>query len=525
MKNRNLFRRLCSAAVAVASLISLAVPVSAATTEAAALPDTTSARSLTIYKYDNVTNDSTNGNGHYADVNTTVHRPMKNVIFDIYYYADLDSNVPTSITESQAAAWVKTNSSAQKATIVTDEYGKATWNASAAGKSADGIYLVVERDNRAIQVTGKAEPFFVSLPYTDTNSAQWIYDVVVQPKNALVAGPTVNKDVTSYGNKHDSARVDETMTWILRGTVPADLYYTDAVNNTVVEYYADDYTFIDKLDTQLTYKGNVRLSVLEQGKEEYVLHEDDYVISGTATKDVAGGTLKVSLTDFGKKDVLQHVTNYANAEILVYFDFTINSTAVTGDEIPNDVTLTYTNSTGLTYADTTVPTDDIPEVHLGGLKIEKVDVANTNTKLAGAEFHIATSEENALAGTYLTDVTGTEITLTTDEHGLASYTGLYFDNQSTTPAKGTYYWLVETKAPEGYQLNSKPIRVEVNPDTYRDNTVPYQITNSTKFDLPLTGSDGASKYLIMGLCILAGAIVVCSCGVISIKKVKRNNIV
>ena len=173
MKKRHWLRQLAVMATAVTTLLSFAIPASAAATT---LPDTTSQRSLTIYKYDNVDDSVPYGEGLMDEVNTTVHRPMKNVIFDVYYYADLDSNVPKQISEQEAQSWAASHSTAQKATIVTDSTGKATWNA-ATGKSADGVYLVMERASRAIQYTGKTMPFFVSMPYTNPNEDGWVYDV------------------------------------------------------------------------------------------------------------------------------------------------------------------------------------------------------------------------------------------------------------------------------------------------------------------------------------------------------------
>ena len=519
MKKRHWLRQLAIMATAVTTLLSFAIPASAA---AATLPDTTSPRSLTIYKYDNVDDSVPYGEGLMDEVNTTVHRPMKNVIFDVYYYADLDSNVPKQISEQEAQSWAASHSTAQKATIVTDSTGKATWNA-ATGKSADGVYLVMERASRAIQYTGKTMPFFVSMPYTNPNEDGWVYDVVVQPKNELVPGPEVNKDVTEIDQKHDSARKDEPLTWIIRGDVPGDLYYTSAVNNGVVEFYADKYEFTDEIDSRLDYAGFVKMTIASrEGSEEFDIHDEGYTVSGTAKEGSAGGTLIVSLESKGMKEIMAHADDVSNYEIRAYFKTSINDSGCTGDEIPNDVTLDYVNSTGLSYDPVTVPEDKIPEVHTGGFKLVKVDVADNSNKLEGAEFHIAVSEEDALAGTFYKDYAGEEISVTTDANGEAGYTGIPFDNQSTDPDGGTYYYLVETRAPEGFQLSSKPIRITVNADTYRDTTVPYEVPNATKYDLPRAGGEGMTRYLLAGLGVMGiAAIAIGSTVVIHTGKKKK----
>jgi LPXTG-motif cell wall-anchored protein len=91
---------------------------------------------------------------------------------------------------------------------------------------------------------------------------------------------------------------------------------------------------------------------------------------------------------------------------------------------------------------------------------------------------------------------------------------------SETYGEGTYY-LVETKAPDGYNLLSTPVKITVNSDgtvtagteadennakqTDEDDPYSYTITvyNSTGKELPHTGGSGTYLYTFGGLAILA----------------------
>lgn len=497
--------KIAACALAVTTMLTLVVSASAA---AVSLPDETSPRTLTIHKYETVDETAEKGTGHAEEVNTSEHQPLSNVVFDVYYYAPLDSDVPSALSICEAEKWVQANEDALVTSLITNDDGEAIWKASEGGSSADGVYLVVERDNRAIQITGKANPFFISLPYTDVDGSKWIYDVVVQPKNNLVAGPLVEKDIAEIDNDHAGSNLYDAHSWIIRGGVPADLYYTDSVNDAVVEFFAKDYTFTVELPSTLNYVGNVRLVVAEDGKEIATLSDAAFKVSSDVQLGKAGGTLKISLTEAGMKSIMSHVTDNSDAEIRIYYDTAINETAKAGVEIPSDVILTYTNSTNYTYDPVSVPDAGIPEVHTGGFRLEKVDSDDAKKLLEGAEFHIALTEADAKDEDWLKDGKGNEIVLTTNSNGIASYVGLGYDSLAKEPVGGTYYWIVETKAPEGYELDSTPARITINAATYDDDTAPYQIKNEVlkKAPMPNTGNDSTSMLWVLGLVLIAAGV-------------------
>ena len=85
----------------------------------------------------------------------------------------------------------------------------------------------------------------------------------------------------------------------------------------------------------------------------------------------------------------------------------------------------------------------------GNLLIKKVSANDSEKLLVGAEFQIYSTEADAKAGTKPIAVSG-KTTFTSDANGIATIGGLRATvNGGSTPVN---YWLVETKAPIGYDI-------------------------------------------------------------------------
>jgi len=87
--------------------------------------------------------------------------------------------------------------------------------------------------------------------------------------------------------------------------------------------------------------------------------------------------------------------------------------------------------------------------------------------------------------------------LESDDSGFAYIYGL---------TQGTYL-LVEVQAPTGYNPFTNPITLEVGPTTANDEfIVVATITNSSDFELPLTGGAGTLLFTIIGLSLIGGSV-------------------
>ena len=370
----------------------------------------------------------------------------------------------------------------------------------------DGVYLIVERPHTAI--VKPADPFYVVVPGTNPEGTGWVYTINISPKNDVKGEVDIEKDVIFVGNEEATVDAYKDHTWIIGATVPLDI--------------ADGkrYVIEDTLDYRLDYIGNVKVQVELKvpTDDNFVLTEGtDYTLTETdvATPVDGGATdaFTVALTTAGMRKVGNYVgTATDNYMIRVYFDAQINSNAAMGTEIPNQATLEYTNSVNFDFEDES----DIPVVYTGGTKLLKVDASNSDKKLAGAIFQVyrpATTEELADANVekvflgemetpmVLVSFSNTAAFMkdkvtqaTSDENGVVYISGL---------AYGTYY-IVETQAPEGYNLLTTPTEVIIDATSHTDAKV-VTIVNNAGFELPQTGGIGTTIFTMTGLILILGA--------------------
>lgn len=430
---------------------------------------------------------------------------LQNISFDIYYVCSVDAYVNggitlgTGIVEIDGVAYFSapTKADIEKyvrgfpfATITTDENGAASFNF---GNDSDGIYMVVERENAA--TTGAIHPFFVAIPGGSDPGDTGAYEIVVEPKNTVIREDVeIGKDVNEIGNDHDTCDVGQIHTWIIRASIPAGLA-------TGLRY-----EITDTLNHQLTYVGNVKVSVSEKdagvGEDLLVLREgEDYVLTVTEGTALVGETeeaitsFKVALTATGMAKVA--AVEGELPELRICFDAFIDEDAVLGTEIPNQAHIRYENNVGIDFE----RDSDIPEVHTGGISLVKVDAANRSRRLSGAKFTLNIKNED---GTFTPVEFYTDAAMTqraaeavTDANGCALFWGLSY---------GTYY-LIETEAPEGYNLLTEPVEVIIDGTTHlTENAV--LVTNSAQFRLPETGGIGTAVFTFGGAGILGAAALV-----------------
>lgn len=151
--------------------------------------------------------------------------------------------------------------------------------------------------------------------------------------------------------------------------------------------------------------------------------------------------------------------------------------------------------------------DEPDEPENGKISIIKHNSTDKSQKLAGAEFQIyrlaGSEEEPTLTVDYneqsigLVPVTlnGESVTVTTDENGYGLSSSLDFG----------LYFLVETKAPDGFDLLEKPVAVFVTSSSHLAGYEVY-IPNNPGVRLPETGGSGIYSYTMLGtmMCLVAG---------------------
>ena len=239
-----------------------------------------------------------------------------------------------------------------------------------------------------------------------------------------------------------------------------------------------------------------------------------YTLDTTATNAY---TFKLSVSTGQYADANYWSAN-GGQKLVITYTATLNndtSTAVNVKET-NTATLDYSNYPYVenSHKQKTASVD----VTTFAIKIDKFVKDNETSKLAGAKFDLYRTATAAEEGTAVTiphtDIKGIKLEgdLVTDENGVAT-----FKKYEANGDRYDYY-LVETQAPSGYNLLDSAVKVNFT-DANVDNDGVYtvKVPNSSGIQLPITGGTGTILFTVIGIALMAGAVVLL---VISRKKSK-----
>lgn len=471
----------------LAALVGAVFAVGSIAAPAYAAPiDATESGSLTVHKYEKQTPTTDPGNGTEIDLGD--YTPLAGVEFTIQQVegidlttnggwaeanaltADFASAAPRYADEAVTAITGQGRTLAIATADITDALGEASF--------ADldlGLYLVTETSYPA-GVTPSA-PFLVTVPLTDPDSGDgWLYDVHVYPKNSMT---TATKTVTDAG---DIALGDE-----IEFTITADIPNEASI---------DGYRVVDVLSGSLDYSGTA--VTLSNGTE---IAEGTHFTVG---HDTESNTVTVDFTAAGLAVLAANHT----AQVIVEITAAANAVA----EISN-MAYVYPNagSFDVEPGDPNGPQATPPIVtKWGGFEIQKLD--ETGVQLTGAEFSVFTSEADARAGVNPVTLAGQTVHAMGGD-GRLVLAGLRYSDwadgaQIADDADYQTYWLVETKAPEGYELLAAPIEFTVTAATTAAG-IDLEVENvpsNAGFMLPQTGGTGTTLIYAAGALLLAGAI-------------------
>ena len=432
------------------------------------------------------------------------NKPLANITFDIYPVATREEYFSGAVTLPDATEYAYPKLADYS--VVTDENGKASFN-FLHHNLPDGVYLVVEKAHPSI--VAPIEPFYLQIPMTDSDTGDLIYDITIKPKNEVKGGVHIEKDVISVGNDQASVNAYENHTWIIGATIPEDIAT------------GQSYIITDALDNRLDYVGNLAVVVEKSGEEmPTVLTEGtDFILTVNDVDSLAegkpGDSFSVELTVTGMAKIAGIIgeNNYNSYMLRVYFDAKINANAEMGTEIPNQAELEYVNSVNFDFT----AKSDIPVVYTGGANLLKVDSKNKTQTLSGAVFELyrtATQEEVGANDSRLTEIKGVAgkvikvsffnnnmlagekvTSVTSGEDGKVSIYGLAYGK----------YFLVETKAPAGYNSMGNTFELTINETSHADENV-ITVENTSGSILPSTGGSGTVVYVAGGISVMCLAI-------------------
>ena len=364
---------------------------------------------------------------------------------------------------------------------------------------AAGVYYVRSIVTADVPAGSKVQNRVIPIPYYKDNA--WV--------PAVVDGVGVYPETIDLSSK---AQIKPQVSKkILNGDDPNGLYDVTAIGQDVIfELTADvtgsleaaegnketgklsRYAITDTYEKGLTFKPDTVEVKLVNG-ETSTPTTDFTVEQGTGSFKVALGATTLAGDAF-----------YSYKKVVVTFKATLNKDAKIGKE-GNE------NSDGLEYKHVAEPeTDPVHEVpgntvYVFTIKIDvqKVDAANKE----------AIKKDGVMFALFGEDKTTKLDEKATDTEGKLSFVGL---------DKGTYY-VQETKAPEGYNLNTSLHEVKLVPVVTADATGKYtmelDLTNGnsgnvvvedTKAEVPTTGGVGTMMFTVVGgaLIIAAGVLLV-----------------
>ena len=189
---------------------------------------------------------------------------------------------------------------------------------TSASNIEQGLYLVVETRVPEM-VTSTCNPFFVSLPMTTIDGADWNYDVTVYPKNQT-GNPDLSKTVRE--NKNSTGKHNGSLTDITDGfehTATASVgdivdYQIISTLPTITSKASSlsEYTYVDTLSKGIKYnKNDVVIEVFKDAgcTDKITAWAED---SGkfTVTYDDTANTMTIRMTEAGLSEINEATTVY-----------------------------------------------------------------------------------------------------------------------------------------------------------------------------------------------------------------------
>ena len=458
-----------------------------------------------------------------------------------YYTSDALNNKLAAALAANATAVKNALEVAVKNGGVVMTETDATGHTSASNME-QSLYLVVETRVPEM-VTSTCNPFFVSLPMTTIDGADWNYDVTVYPKNQT-GNPDLEKTVRE--SKSSTGKNNGSLTDITDGYAhTATASVGDVVDYQIISTIPtitskasslSEYTYVDTLSKGIMYnKQDVVIEFFKDaGCTDKIITWDENSGKFTATYDDTANTMTIRMTEAGLSEINEATTVYNDSVKRGYSDCTMRITyaailtadAKMGDtDNPNEVVLTW-KRTNTSYYDTL---QDCCHLYTYGVDVLKQfsdgkgDLTNVSFLLHNDtdDVYIIAEQRNGMYYVKgFTDKKADATTLVPNDSGHIIVNGLEDDT----------YTLTEIATDKGYVLLKDGVEIviaaaesenacetcgvklltasgSVNGDAVDlesgNAIVPLTVINNPGFDLPKTGGYGTWMFTVGG-CMLLG---------------------
>ncbi len=466
------------------AVVLLALLGTTTATSAAPTIDASAKGSIVIHKLKNAPTGMDRDNGlPNATIDPVAHPPIEGVTFSVQRITDVDlaTNAGWETLEQKNASFTPRDGQ--------DGYGlgqanldtATTLNTLADGTAtfsdlSVGAYLVKETAVPAGSGLTPVQPFIVTIPMSHpTNLNTWLYDIHVYPKNPAAA---VTKAVTE-GN---SLALGENVTWTIKADVPAGA-------NPITGFRVED-----NLDAKLGYVSTaVSVTDCPAGTTAPSLASPaDFTLTAPAVGDA--GQVKVEFTPTGDLKLESARSCKVTIDIVTAVE-QIGEITNKADFFPNGGVSAVTDSTPA-------------QIKFGTHLVKKVKAEDATAGLPGAEFSVFRSKSDAESRTNPISINGTSV-FTSDADGDVVIAGLRFSNfkdGAAVAAGGAgeqKYWLLELKAPTGYELLAQPLEFSVDSVAGTTAVEVKNVKKNAGFELPFTGGTGSTMAVVAGALLIA----------------------
>ena len=452
-------------------------------------------QTINLYKLFDVTESGTTESKNYAyTVNTQYKAALANVLS--IPETSKDEEFAKAVADKTATIQQFANDFTAKA--LTDNLGVTKTSGKITGENTTSYtFNDLDAGYYLVYVTGGKE----------IQSSLVTVDGTTNTVNLKTEAPSITKEADKK-----TVEIGQVVTYTVKGSIP---------DTTGYEQY--QYIIHDELSTGLDFVDDANGTALGEGATtvnvKVAFTDADVTTAGTtpttATLDTANKR-KMSL------DLSTWVSaNQANKgkEFTVTYYAKVNKDAVVTEK--NKAQLEYGNKPGETT--TTTPSEaKTPTYPLDILKKN----AKNNDKLAGAKFELYRNEADAKAGTNAITVSGSNgnyvvdsTSRTTEFESVKDIAGKGYNLRVNGLAEETYY-LVETKAPDGFNKLTAPVKIKITKSTDTDVTKwtiskdgtdetdkIIDIENSTGSLLPSTGGAGVIVFAGVAILLVFGVVV------------------
>lgn len=466
-------------------------------------------------------------------VNVKDGQDLKGQTINLYKLFDLSTSKSGETTNyaytvNKVAGYKEALNKALGASYTTDEdYAKAVLslgeNNSVKVQKFANDFTAAALTNKltATETSNKITDSKTSYEFTDLKSGYYLVyvtggkeiqsslvtvDESTNTVNLKTEAPSITKKADS-----DTVSIGQVVKYTVAGSVPDTTGYSEYV-----------YKINDTLSNGLDFVNDANGTAVNGNTVNVTVAFKDETVSpaGTTptTATLSGTGNRTMILDLSAWVKANQQTNKGKNFTVTYYA-KVNKDAVVTEK--NKAQLEYGNKPG----ETTTTTPSEAKTPTYPLDINKIKTGSKE-KLAGAKFSLYTSETDAKNGTNPIKVTGSNgnyvvnpESTTTEFESVKSIDVEGYNLRVNGLAEGTYY-LVETKAPDGFNKLTAPIVIKITKSTtgneedwtlskndVKEEDKIIDVENSTGSMLPSTGGMGTIAFTVVAALLVLGVAV------------------